>query len=685
MEAELHSPRPDDQIITVAEAEEEANAARQSMEMILNEPLSPISKQHRGHDIKAGDLSALPSAEKRKLDLMQAAAYLDDAFHARLKNGLGSTFYAPKIERLAFSIHASDWYKTSLKLVAFLYCGIIFVEAPSKTHHDWDGDRVLAGKLAELFCLLFLMCDFVLRGTYMGLHKIAEKGPLRILLAVEVICLIDVIVSLCLGPHKVLLRPFRCLRPLNYIIIDKHAMILVNLSIRALRALLPLVTILIVTLVMYSILMTNVASTAIWWAEENGWPFEYWVPFKNFVTSFVSLWCLSTFEPYVDFVSPFLDRREELIIPLISFVVVTACVMMNLMVAVQCDVFRTLQKELAASEEKKELKTMMMVFSLAKHPAKQTISYPDFKFVLQTYKPSLDDAMVDSLFSMVDKQGDKEIDVLEFADLCDILRLEHAISKGEVDASHSKLGGFGRLVQRTVSKNSNLRRNPDGIETINENWDFTTWLVTVVHSRWLRRFVATLILVDTIILACVHEGMDPDVMRAIRIADGVFVIILVLDDLFKIYVLSFATYWHDIWNRFSLVVVLISIVLIAFFPLIGLYLHKRLLMDHTAIRVQAIAGSIRAVKLLEFSASVQWYFTFLLKCYPVMFDFVVFFVGSAYSYGVIGLEVFHDTQEFDDVKNMVLTCLRILSMEGWHNIHLKRLAPPLYFDSPHIP
>eukprot|EP00299_Pterocystis_sp_00344_P007497 c2456_g1_i3.p1 GENE.c2456_g1_i3~~c2456_g1_i3.p1 ORF type:complete len:409 (+),score=87.90 c2456_g1_i3:1151-2377(+) len=274
--------------------------------------------------------------------------------------------------------------------------------------------------------------------------------------------------------------------------------------------------------------------------------------------------------------------------------------------------------------------------------------------------------MVDSLFSMVDKQGDKEIDVLEFADLCDILRLEHAISKGEVDASHSKLGGFGRLVQRTVSKNSNLRRNPDGIETINENWDFTTWLVTVVHSRWLRRFVATLILVDTIILACVHEGMDPDVMRAIRIADGVFVIILVLDDLFKIYVLSFATYWHDIWNRFSLVVVLISIVLIAFFPLIGLYLHKRLLMDHTAIRVQAIAGSIRAVKLLEFSASVQWYFTFLLKCYPVMFDFVVFFVGSAYSYGVIGLEVFHDTQEFDDVKNMVLTCLRILSMEGWH-------------------
>jgi hypothetical protein len=44
--------------------------------------------------------------DRRKLELQQAAAYLEDAFHGRLKNGLGSTFYAPKHIRIAFSMHA---------------------------------------------------------------------------------------------------------------------------------------------------------------------------------------------------------------------------------------------------------------------------------------------------------------------------------------------------------------------------------------------------------------------------------------------------------------------------------------------------------------------------------------------------------------------------------------------------
>jgi hypothetical protein len=42
--------------------------------------------------------------------------------------------------------------------------------------------------------------------------------------------------------------------------------------------------------------------------------------------------------------SPLIDRKEELVALLIPFIVITACVIINLMVAVQCDVFRTLQK-----------------------------------------------------------------------------------------------------------------------------------------------------------------------------------------------------------------------------------------------------------------------------------------------------------------------------------------------------
>jgi len=153
-----------------------------------------------------------------------------------------------------------------------------------------------------------------------------------------------------------------------------------------------------------------------------------------------------------------------------------------------------------------------------------------------------------------------------------------------------------------------------------------------------RRFdnvITVCIILNTLFMCVAHYEQSTAISSVLGIADIFFIVIFTLEAVLKIIAYTFWTYWHDNWNKFDFVVVIMS------YP--GLFMGSNGLSTNV-FRVFRIG---RILRLIKKARQLNLLFSTLVYSLPSLWNvglllFIVYFI-----FAVVGVSLFGEIQDDD--------------------------------------
>ena len=164
---------------------------------------------------------------------------------------------------------------------------------------------------------------------------------------------------------------------------------------------------------------------------------------------------------------------------------------------------------------------------------------------------------------------------------------------------------------------------------------------SLVTHPWFEPVILTFILINTVVLMSDHYDQPESWETAAQIIEIIFVVIYAFEAIFKILGLGTKTYFRDPWNIFDFVIVIVSIIGLAFDE--GAFgATFRLLRVARVIRVIKRAPSLRAL------------FMTLVYAIPSLINIGLLLVVIFFIWGIIGVELFGKTVPNDGYGNPII-------------------------------
>ena len=147
----------------------------------------------------------------------------------------------------------------------------------------------------------------------------------------------------------------------------------------------------------------------------------------------------------------------------------------------------------------------------------------------------------------------------------------------------------------------------------------------IVESDKFEWGIAGVIVFNLILLCTQHRVPSSEYVTAFSVLNYIFISVYVLEFGTKVYAYSFATFWKDNWNRFDMIVLLVS--------LSGVFVGESL----TFFRVFRVG---RVLRLFHMSKGLAKMFTALLYALPPLFNIGVLLCCVFFVFGVLGVDLY---------------------------------------------
>lgn len=214
-------------------------------------------------------------------------------------------------------------------------------------------------------------------------------------------------------------------------------------------------------------------------------------------------------------------------------------------------------------------------------------------------------------------------------------------------------------------------------------WSFVT-------SKSFEYFIMILIIVNTIALAMKYHGQPAAYSTALDTLNIVFTVLFALESLLKIIAFRFKNYFSDLWNLFDFVIVLGSIIDIAYSKsessssiLSGSPQDKTFL----SINFFRLFRVMRLVKLLSRGDGIKTLLWTFVKSFQALPYVAILILMLFFIYAVIGMQVFgkialddgteiHRNNHFQTFWQAILVLFRSATGESWQQIMLACMNSP---------
>eukprot|EP00300_Choanocystis_sp_HF-7_P037312 c53399_g1_i1.p1 GENE.c53399_g1_i1~~c53399_g1_i1.p1 ORF type:complete len:559 (+),score=118.78 c53399_g1_i1:206-1882(+) len=308
--------------------------------------------------------------------------------------------------------------------------------------------------------------------------------------------------------------------------------------------------------------------------------------------------------------------------------IVGALVMLNMVIAVQVDIFGRLQVKQNEKTFTKERKTLMHIFYLAKG-RDACIGLPRFRALCKAFNPKLADDIIEHLFYDKDQSGDGRIDVVEFFELCDSLRMEFT----RIEPYEDLVDDHG-ILYRTVY---HLTEHPPFIKFLIALVVFNTFAVCMVRASsppWARG-----LLFGIDLLATLAYNLDLISHYLIKGAEWLVV------------------FEHKVFAGIGGVSALSTLAFVILW-----------ISGACHVEILWIAASMRLLRIVAFFPSLANQARTLLLVGGILNDFCKLMGVLLYAFAVVGLELFYTTAKFNSVWNTWNTVLQMSTQEDWHGV-----------------
>jgi len=231
----------------------------------------------------------------------------------------------------------------------------------------------------------------------------------------------------------------------------------------------------------------------------------------------------------------------------------------------------------------------------------------------------------------------------------------------------------------------------------------------MISHPWFNRVFMTLIIINTIILACEKYGMDPEERAALTMANLILTVLFGIEMVVKIIGLSLKAYCKDTFNLFDGVIAIVSIVEVSISS--GTVLSSSRIVR--LVRLLRMFRVLRVVKLVRYLETLQrliWVISCSMRSIGYIYLLLALFMLI---FAILGVQLFagkfvfneslpyvrtnpywkpyynEDTfytprSNFDTLPNAFITVFQILTLEDWDVIMfngMRSLSPVaiLYF------
>eukprot|EP01060_Flectonema_neradi_P028643 TRINITY_DN3854_c3_g1_i1.p1 TRINITY_DN3854_c3_g1~~TRINITY_DN3854_c3_g1_i1.p1 ORF type:complete len:2094 (+),score=318.99 TRINITY_DN3854_c3_g1_i1:61-6342(+) len=147
----------------------------------------------------------------------------------------------------------------------------------------------------------------------------------------------------------------------------------------------------------------------------------------------------------------------------------------------------------------------------------------------------------------------------------------------------------------------------------------------LVESDKFEWSIAGVIVLNLMLLCTQHRVPSSQYLVAFDVLNYIFIVIYVGEFAVKVYAYTFTTFWRDNWNRFDMVVLVVS--------LCGIFVGESL----TFFRVFRVG---RVLRLFHMSKGLAKMFTALLYALPPLFNIGILLACVFFVFGVLGVDLY---------------------------------------------
>ncbi len=220
-----------------------------------------------------------------------------------------------------------------------------------------------------------------------------------------------------------------------------------------------------------------------------------------------------------------------------------------------------------------------------------------------------------------------------------------------------------------------LNQKPQTLYTIPSN-PFREYCYRFAINSYFTYFMATIIIVNTVVLCMDYYGSSPAWSLALSLANAVFMGIFAFEMVVKLIALGPPQYFRDGWCLLDAVIVLGSLADV----FMTFLLHG--IVSASIIRVLRV---LRLLKLIKWSKRLRIIIVSISLSVPAVVNVFALWFIVVYVYAVIGVAVFGTAQygldlyppaTFENWGQAFFVLIKVLTGDGWEPIMFELYNPP---------